>query len=170
MKHYPLIFGPHGGLVAGNGFIAHVVIRGRCLLEETDPEFVSVLGVNPGAVAGDGANMGEAYHDYLENVKLNVLGIAAEAEDFDDFKAQVQHFVRETNEPNGTLWQAAVAAVRAGEIDLEGVRREDADSAFWVEVEPIALDDDHEKAVHHPLGPALNEPSATREDFKLVAA
>jgi len=170
MKHYPLIFGPHGGLVAGNGFIAHISIRGRCLLEETDPEFVSVLGVNPGAVAGDGTNMGEAYQDFLENVRLNVVGIAAEAHDYAEFKALVESFVHGTNRPNENLWRAAVAAVRTGEIDLEGVRREDADSAFWVEVEPVAVDDEREATVPHRLGPALNEPSATREDFKLVAA
>ena len=61
MKTYPIIFGPHGGLVAGNGFVASVAIRGRCLFEETGEDFVSVLGVNPGAVASDGETIGEAY-------------------------------------------------------------------------------------------------------------
>jgi len=167
MKHYPLIFGPHGGLVAGNGFIAHIVIRGRCLLEQTAKDFVSVFGVNPGAVAGDGADMGEAYRDLLENVKLNVLSIADEADDFDEFKALVEDFVYGTNRPYEALWQAAVAAVRAGEIDLEGVRREDADSAFWVKVEPVAFEDDQEASIQHRLLPTLNEP--TGESFKLVA-
>ena len=167
MKHYPLIFPPHGSLVAGNGFVARVIIRGRCVLEETSDEFFSVLGVNPGAVAGDGANTGEAYHDFLEQVKINVFDIADEATDFGDFKARVERFVYQTNRPNEALWNAAVALVRAGEVDLEGVRREDAESAPRVSVERVAVEKDAD-AESLPPESSLNETAATHEDFMLA--
>lgn len=166
MKNYPILFGPHGGLVAGNGFIARVAIRGRCLFEETDEGYCSVLGVNPGAVAGDGNTMGEAHHAFLERVRLIVFEIAEESGDFDDFKAQVRQFVETTNRPNESLWDRAVERVRAGEVDLEGVRREDADSGFWVKVELVAAED--EAGPRPRIQPAMNEPS-THEDFQIAA-
>lgn len=170
MKHYPLIFGPHGGLVAGQGFIASVQIRGRCLLEETDTNFYSVFGVNPGAVAGDGETMSEAHHSFLEGVRLNVFEIAADTRDFDDFKARVERFVQQTNRTSEELWKAAVTRVRAGEVDIEGVRREDADSACWVRVDLVARDEKDEDFPRQPLEASLNEPAATHEDFKIAAA
>ena len=166
MKHYPLIFGPSGGLVAGKGFIAHVAIRGRCLLEETGENFFSVLGVNPGAAAGDGANTGEAYHDFLERVRLVVFEIADEADNFEDFAAGVRRFVLETNRPNSEDWQAAVAKVRAGEVDLEGVRREDADREPGVDIVCVAVEP--EPGAAQPLDPSLNEPAASHPDFKIA--
>ena len=161
-----MIFGPHGGLVAGNGFVARVVIRGRCLLEATGDDFFSVMGVNPGAVAGDGANMGEAHRDFLENIRWAVFAIADEAIDFDDFRAQVRRFVERTNRPNAELWDTAVKAVRAGDIDLEGIRREDADSASWVEVELVAAESPSPNRA--PMQPSLNSPPPD-DDFKLAA-
>lgn len=167
MKLYPIIFGPHGGLVAGKGFVARIVIRGRCLLEQTGEDFFSVLGVNPGAVAGDGANMGEAHHDFLENVRLNVYSIADEASDFAELKARVEEFVQATNRPNEERWKAAVQAVRSGQVDLPDVGREDADGEFGVTVDLVIADDPAEK--HPPIQPDLNEPAAP-EDFRLAAA
>lgn len=169
MKVYPLIFGPHGGLVAGNGFIAHVLIRGRCLLEETDQDFVSILGVNPGAVAGDGANSGEAYHDFLERVRLIIIDLADEADTFEAFRERVNQFVQQTNKPNEELWKDAVSRVRAGEVDLDGVRREDADSAFWVQVELVTQDSGEHTTSKRALRSSLNEPAVTPDDFKIAA-
>jgi len=169
MKHYPLIFGPHGGLVAGNGFIAQVQIRGRCLLEETGENFFSILGVNPGAVAGDGTNTGEAYRDFLEGIRLNVFEIADEAIDFGAFKAEVERFVGQTNGPHEALWNDAVARVRSGEVDLEGVRREDADSAVWVKVERVSVDREGD-AESRPPDSSLNDAAASQSDFVLASA
>lgn len=169
MNIYPIIFGPHGGLVAGNGFIAHVSIRGRCLLEETDEEFVSILGVNPGAVAGDGANSGEAYRDFLERVRLIVFDLADEAPGFEQFEESVIQFVEQTNGPNEDLWRAAVSRVRAGEIDLEGVRREDADSAVSIEIELVTMDADEDCTPKQPIRSSLNEPGVTQDEFKIAA-
>ena len=165
MKKYPIIFGPHGGLVAGRGFIARVSIRGRCLFEETAEDFCSVLGVNPGAVAGDGATMSEAHHSFLERIRLIVFEIVEEAADFEDFEAQVRQFVERTNRPNEELWNRAVEKVRSGEVDIEGVRREDADSGFWVKVELVAAE--NHKGPHLRIEPGMNE-SSTNEDLKIA--
>lgn len=165
MKHYPLIFGPTGGLVAGNGFVAHVLIRGRCLLEETDPEFCTVFGVNPGAVAGDGASKSEAYHDFMERMRLVVFEIAGESETFAEFKAQVEELVNATNGPNEHLWREAVELVRSGKVDLEGVRREDAEGAHWVKVDLVATQQPTEETAL-PIDPEMNESLGT---FKLAS-
>lgn len=165
MKLYPIIFGPVGGPIVGNGFIAHVQIRGRCLLEETDKDFVSILGVNPGAVAGDGSDSGEAYRDFIERVRLIIFDLADEASDYQTFKQSVDQFVRQTNRPNEKLWKAAVERVRNDEIDLEGVRREDADSDYWARIELLTGEAGRGPGTH-PLRSSLNEPAG---DFKIAS-
>lgn len=122
MNVYPLFFN-HGGLVAGRGFLAHVRIQGRCLLEETDEEFVSFFGVNPGGVAGQGSTQDEARRDFLEHLRLVVFDFASEALSFEHFKELVEAFVAETNRPSEAQWLEAVAAVRAGEVDRSGYSR-----------------------------------------------
>jgi hypothetical protein len=162
MKTYPIIFGPIGGLVAGNGFIARVAIRGRCLFEETGEDFVSALGVNPGAVASDGTTMGEAHSALLERIRAIVFEIAEETENFEQFSIEVRRFVEETNEPNLRAWEKAVEQVRAGEVDLEGVRREDAEERCCVRVELIVESDPQ-------LEPSMNEASCL-DEFSIAAA
>lgn len=149
MKRYPIFFGPYGGLVAGNGFLARVSIRGKGLVEETGDDFVSILGVNPGAVAGDGANVGEAYHDFLANLRALVFAIAETSPDFAAFDEEVRAAVWATNQPHAELWTQAVAKIRSGEIDMEGVGRENAESDPAVEIEEVAPPD---------IRPELNEP------------
>lgn len=149
MKRYPIFFGPYGGLVAGNGFIARVSIRGKCLIEETGDDFVSILGVNPGAVAGDGANVAEAYHDFLANLRALVFAIAETSPTFATFEQEVRAAVWETNQPHADLWTAAVAKVRSGDVDMEGVRRESAESDPAVEIYEVGPSD---------IRPDLNEP------------
>jgi hypothetical protein len=167
MNRYPILFGPHGGLVAGKGFIAHVSIRGRCIIEETGEGFFSALGVNPGAVAGDGASMGEAYRNLLERVRLVVFEIADEADDFEGFAEQVRRFVLETNRLNAADWMAAVARVRAGDLDLEGVRRENADRETEVEILRVAIQPEQD-VDHQAPNPSLNEPIETHDDLKIA--
>jgi hypothetical protein len=98
--------------VAGNGFLARVSIRGKCLIEETGEGFVSILGVNPGAVAGDGANVGEAHHDFLANLRALVFGIAETSPSFAAFEEEVRAAVWATNEPHAELWAEASASFR----------------------------------------------------------
>ena len=116
MDRIPLYFN-RSLMVAGRGFIAQVAIEGRCILEQTGDGFVSFLGVNPGAVAGQGETRGEAYHDLLENIRLVLVDFANEAPGFQQFKDLVERYVLETNRPFEAAWRDAVEDIQAGRID-----------------------------------------------------
>jgi hypothetical protein len=167
MKTYPIIFGPHGGLVAGNGFIARFSMRGRCLFEETDPDFYSVLGVNPGAVASDGTTMGEAHRAFLDRIRQIAFEIADEAADFAEFSQRVRAFFDRTNRPNEEIWKQDVERVRAGQLDLDGARRQDADGGFWVKVVLVASE--AEETAETPIVAALNEEPAAYEHYQIAS-
>lgn len=167
MTRYPMFF-RHGGLVAGRGFIARVSVWGRCLFEKTDEDLCSFLGVNPGSVAGDGATLQEAHRDFLERVKLVVFDIADEATDYENFRQAVGRFVQDTSEENEADWQAAVARVRSGELDLPGYRRLDAHATeVRVHVELVAEQRDDDAVVEAQLRPGLNE-AATDEPLEMA--
>jgi hypothetical protein len=157
MDKIPLFFN-HGGLVAGRGLIARVVIEGRCILEHTGTDFVSFLGVNPGAVAGQGSTRREAFHDLLENVRLVIIDIATEARDFEQFESLVKRFAMEANRPFEAAWRAAVADVRAGKVDRSDYPRAlDAARPAAVTVELVALQHADETAPTRDLAPDLNQ-------------
>jgi hypothetical protein len=166
MDRIPLFFN-YDGLVAGRGFIARVAIEGRCILERTGEDFVSFLGVNPGAVAGQGNTQAEAYHNLLENVRLVIVDFAAEAPDFEHFKDLVERFVLETNRPFEVAWRTAMANVRAGKVacsDYPGAI--DAERPVSVNVELVAEQRAGRTAPTRELAPDLNRRD---EDLPLVA-
>lgn len=168
MTRYPMFF-KHGGLVAGRGFIAHVGIHGRCLLEHTAEDFWSFLGVNPGGIAGDGPTCAEAHRDFLDRVKLVVFDIAEEATDFENFRQSVARFFGETNQSVEADWQAAVARVRSGELDLAGCRRVNAtETPIGVEVELVAAQAANDLVDSRTqLRPGLNE-AAVDEPIRMA--
>jgi hypothetical protein len=100
-------------------------------------------------VAGDGANVGEAYHDFLANLRALVFAIAETSPDFAVFEEEVRAAVWATNQPHAELWIEAVAKVRSGEVDIEGVGRQNAESDPVVEIDEVAPPD---------IRPELNEP------------
>lgn len=156
MDRIPLFFNRRL-LVAGRGFIAQVAIEGRCILELTDEGFVSFLGVNPGAVAGQGDSRGEAYHDLLENVRLVLIDLANEAPGFERFKDLVERFVLETNRPFEAAWRAAVEDVHAGKVDHSDYPRAvDAARPPSVTVELLAEQRAGRAAPTRELAPDLN--------------
>ena len=103
---------------------------------------------------------------FLERIRVVVIEIAEEASTFDEFKAQVHQFVDQTNGPNEEIWRDAVESVRAGETDLEGVHREDADGEFWAKVDLVATEDETAEPQH--IEPGMNEPAGF-EDFKIAS-
>ncbi len=148
MERIPLFF-HHAGLVAGRGFIAHVAIEGRCILERTAEDFVSMLGVNPSAVAGQGTTQAEAYRDLTDNIEHTVSDISEEAPTFQELKAQVEGFVLGANSRHEAAWRAAVADVRAGKVDRSAFARTlGAEHPPSVTVELVA--------VEGAVGPYLN--------------
>ncbi|MGH7857508.1 MAG: hypothetical protein ACREQY_09270 [Candidatus Binatia bacterium] len=131
---YRLFFNT-GGLVAGRGFVAHVAIKGRCLLEHTEPDFFTYFGVSPAASAGQGGTPDEARRSFLDNVKANVFWLAEQADGFERFESELRRFVLEQNVASETDWNEAVRAVRSGEVDTSGYsKRVEAEQAAQVAV------------------------------------
>jgi hypothetical protein len=158
---YPLFFS-HGGLVAGRGFIAQVHIAGRVLLEHTEDDFFTALGVNPGSAAGQGATQSEAMHAMLEDIQLVVFELASEAAGFEHFAASVRAYVLDTNERDQADWGEAVRQVRTGEINTdEYPTRKPGETAASVEVNLV------QPVREQPLTPELNEVAARQ--FAAVA-
>ncbi|QQR74271.1 MAG: hypothetical protein IPJ17_01355 [Holophagales bacterium] len=158
MSKLPLFFN-HRGYIAGNGFLAHVAISGKCLrIVEEDGE-VSFCGVKPGGVVGVGQTVAEARSEFLESIKLAVFDLAAEAVDFEDFKRRVEEFVGYASEAFRPDWDAAVADVRAGRSDDgEGMRRIRAETDAEVEVRFVQGDASRSAGVPLVLTPELNVP------------
>jgi hypothetical protein len=134
---YPLVFG-FGGLVAGNGFVASVGLQGRALVEEEENE-TWIYGVNPGGVAADAPTRGESFQAFKEACRSVILDLAEVTDSFDAFKAGVERFFHETNEPTEKEWLDAVVQVRHG-MTVEGLEKSDgsADKAPSVTVKLVA--------------------------------
>lgn len=156
VKRYPLFFN-HGGLVAGQGFIAQVAIEGRVLVEETDDNFFTALGVNPGSSAGHGATLSEAMHALKDDIKLVIFEIAEEASGFEDFEKRVREFVLLTRSADQAEWDEAVALVRAGELDTEAFpTRKPAETQATVRVRLVEPQREQPKPSAE-VTPALND-------------
>lgn len=124
MKSYPLVFS-FRNLIAGNGFVASVVLDGCVLLTEEDDGDVWMFGVQPGGIAGGEDNRREtAFRQFNENYQTVLFDIASEAESFDEFKASVEEFFATVNGPNAKEWERLRALVKNGDVclpDLESV-------------------------------------------------
>jgi hypothetical protein len=144
--HYPLVFG-FGGLVAGKGFVAGVGFQGRALVEE-EAEETWIFGVNPGGVAADGPTRGEAFQAFKEACRSVVLDLAEVSGSFEEFKAGVERFFHETNEPTREEWEKAVQEVRNGRLTVEGLEKQvgSADRTPSVVIELVAAPASSEKA------------------------
>jgi hypothetical protein len=141
MAEYPLLFG-YKDLVAGDGFLAGVSINGRALLvdeaDEAGKMAAWVYGVNPGGLSAGGHDHGAATAAFRTAYRSVLFDIAAELHNFDEFRAEVERFFRETNVPREAEWEAAVAEVRAGRVSLDWLEKKSADSEFKVDVVKIA--------------------------------
>ena len=99
MTRYPLLLG-FRDLVAGNGYIADIALsNGRALLVDEGDGFW-MYGVNPGGMAAGGASLGEAQAEFRTAYKSVLFDIAAEAESFEAFKAEVERFLTENEQPH----------------------------------------------------------------------
>ncbi len=133
MTHYPLLYGL-SHLLAGNGFFARVSLSGRALLVDEGDGFW-MYGVKPGAIAAGGATPGEAQAEFRQIYTSVLFDIAAEAERFEDFKAQVEQFFSLEDEATAAEWEAAVAEVRQGRVDADWLSKRKAESRIELKVE-----------------------------------
>jgi hypothetical protein len=127
MTRYPLLFG-FRDLIAGNGFVAGVAVNGRALLVDEGDGFW-MYGVNPGGLAGGGANHSEAQAEFRQGYRSVLFDIAAEAADFGSFRQQALRFFEETNEPTRQEWEEALAEVRKGEVVADWLPTKKAESS-----------------------------------------
>lgn len=135
MADYPLLFG-YRDLVAGNGFVAAVAVDGRaCVVAEDGGAWV--YGVNPGGVCAGGHDHGRAIAAFRAAYRSVLFDIAGDSATFTELEAGVEDFFHETNLPTEEAWERAVAAVRAGEVDLGWLDHRPADSARQVQVVEI---------------------------------
>jgi hypothetical protein len=132
MTSYPLLFSRRE-LVEGNGFVAGVALHGRLLLTDEGGESW-VEGVNPGGIVAKGDSPGQALAEFCSEYRVVLFDIAAEARSFEEFKAEVERFFKETSPAASRDWTAAVEAVRAGKVDADWLRKQPADSPLGIDV------------------------------------
>jgi hypothetical protein len=133
MTHYPLLYGLND-VIAGNGFFASVSVSGRALLVDEGDGFW-MYGVTPGAIAAGGSTPSEAQLEFRQIYRSVLFDIAAEAQSFDELKAQVEQFFFVTDEATAAEWDAAVIEVREGRVDADWLPKRKADSKTGVKVE-----------------------------------
>jgi hypothetical protein len=133
MTHYPLLYGLNN-LIAGNGFFASVSVNGRALLvDEGDGYWM--YGVSPGGIAAGGTTPGEAQSEFRQIYTSVLFDIATEAENFKEFKEQVEQFFSVMDDITAAEWSAAVVEVRQGRVDADWLTKRNAESSIGVKVE-----------------------------------
>lgn len=128
MKAYPILY-KLNELTQGNGFFAGIELHGRALAVEEEPGEWWAYGVNPGAIAGHGATLGEAFADLQRNFRRYLADQAEEAPNFQALRSELQRFFNECDAETLADWEAAVAAMKAGAPAPAGMSKQDSDSA-----------------------------------------
>ncbi|MEW5743170.1 MAG: hypothetical protein AB1938_29920 [Myxococcota bacterium] len=122
---YPLFCG-FREVVVGRKFAAGVELNGRALAEKEQGGWW-LYGVNPGAIAGSGMDLSAAVADFRLRLKGVLFDFAADADDFECFRKEVLAFFKSSDAETEAEWQAARDLVRAGKVDLKGMRKEKAE-------------------------------------------
>lgn len=162
MGCYPLLF-DYKDLIAGNGFLAGVLVGGRALLIEDD-DGIWMHGVTPGGIAADGESQKEATAAFRSVYRAALYDIAAEAVDFSHFQKAVSEFFEDENRIFRASWQKAVEQVRNGSVTSDWLEKRPADSGRGVKVVHV-----REKDGHGP-SEAPAEPTLNALDSALLAA
>jgi len=132
---YPLVFS-FSEVVLGLGATFRVDIHGRATgLEEKDAFWV--YGVNPGACAGSGTTVVEAFHDFRAHVRAVLIDAITGAGDFAAFESEVVRFVTESDEVSVSEWESARAAVRSKGTTLDGLGKVSGRVETRVSVVPV---------------------------------
>ena len=101
--HYPLLF-TYKDCIAGNGFLAAVMVSGRALMLNEEGEWW-MYGVQPAAIADNGETPQVAALHFRERYKTVLFDFAAEASGFDGFKSAVERFFNQTEDEIAASWQ-----------------------------------------------------------------
>jgi hypothetical protein len=111
MKTFPLLF-QFRDIVAGNGFLARVLVDGRALLTVEDDGDQWVYGVQPGSISGGASDAATALNEFKTRYQSVLFDIAGEAPTFEDFKREVRAFFDTVNQKDESEWMTALDAVR----------------------------------------------------------
>jgi hypothetical protein len=136
MTRYPLLF-TFLDKVSGKGYLANVAVHGSVLAVKEGDDAWWMYGVNPGGLAAPGKTWGEAYIEFRNTLMEVLFDIASEAKDFYEFRAAAKKFFDERNEPTYRDWLAARTEVKAGNIELDGLRHESSESPRRIEINPL---------------------------------
>lgn len=112
IKHHPLMF-TFQDAIAGNGFLAGTAVCGRALMVQEDDGSWWMYGVRPGALAGGGATLQEAYANFRSRYKEILIDIAHEYDDFTAFKNEVERFFGEADTEEEHRWTEALELIRS---------------------------------------------------------
>src|SRR5262245_28133848 len=110
MKNLPFLF-TYRDSVFGQGFWAEVVAHGR-VLAAREGDVWWLYGVQPGDVTAQGETPAEAQAEFRKEFTAVLYDIANEVKDFAEFKAHVEQFMQQPNEPVRDVWVRAVQQVR----------------------------------------------------------
>jgi hypothetical protein len=129
----PLVF-KYTGTILGKGFVADIEMSGRLLAcQEIDGFWL--YGVRPGAFSVGDSNLGAANIALRETLTRLFIDFALDASTFDEFKTTLVGFFNETDSDTLSDWDAAVARVRKGALNVpSGLPKENADSKPYVNV------------------------------------
>ena len=132
-SYFPLFFTYHDR-VFGKGFMADVISLGGVLAAiEADEHWV--YGVQPGSFAATGETPSDALNAYRQSFRNVLLDLADESESSMAFKEAVKEMFFDVNIVREQEWRSAVDKVREGKVTLENIRRVDADTESYIQVE-----------------------------------
>lgn len=97
--------------ISGNGFLAKVTLSGRTLVRQEDDGKWWMYGVRPAAIAESGCTVDEAFLRFKQAHKEVLIDFAQDSKDFDQFRAEVEHFFNETDSDEDH-WNEALKTVR----------------------------------------------------------
>ncbi len=118
MPEYPVLF-TFQDSVSGNGFLSGVTMSGRAIMSKEEDGKWWIHGVHPGGMAHNGESVIEAYSNFRNSYKTVLFDIAEESSNFEAFKAEVERFYWERGPGEDERWNAALQALRSGELTPE---------------------------------------------------
>jgi hypothetical protein len=133
----PLFF-RYRDVVFGRGFAATVETTGRALCVLEDGEFV-MAGVEPGGMAASAASKEAAQEAFRKTFTEVLFDIAADAQSFDAFRAEVEKFVHQTAPATLAEWNRAVETSKAAVPHDLDVPRQPANLPARVVVSHVEL-------------------------------
>lgn len=117
MKVFPILF-QFRDIIAGNGFLARVLVDGRALLTVEDDGDQWVYGVQPGPVSGGASDASTALNEFKMRYQSVLFDIAGDAKTFAEFDREVRAFFNSVDAKDQAEWDAALDAVRKTNASL----------------------------------------------------